>query len=292
MTVIDQPASRWLATECEDADLRVVGVPSSRSSGSRADLAPLVVRDHLRRFSTFDGVSGADIASVRARDHGNWPVSSIEPTRLIRDLAERARDLPPGVRVYLGGDNAITRPLVSAAAVDISDVGLICFDSEHGADSLFGGPTDRNPIRGLIEDGLPGQNVVQIGIHPLANTRSARSFCDESGVTTVTADQVEKIGVRAAVDVAVSQLSAQCETVYVNVDLGVLDAVFAPAATSARPGGITVRDLALGVARCTEHHRIGAVDLVGVDPEQDEDGRTLEVMAYLLLAAAGGLARR
>ena len=57
MTIVDPAwprANVWLAGESEDPSLLVVGVPSSTASlsPSRADLAPLEVRNRLHRFST------------------------------------------------------------------------------------------------------------------------------------------------------------------------------------------------------------------------------------------------
>ena len=33
------------------------------------------------------------------------------------------------------------------------------------------GPLNGNPVRCLLEDGLPGANICQIGLAPFANTR-------------------------------------------------------------------------------------------------------------------------
>lgn len=289
-------ANVWLAGEAEEADLVVVGVPSSKASlfPSRADLAPLEVRQRLDRFSTFHGETGVDISSVAVRDMGNWPVSEVAMVDLVDEIAVLTRDLPLAeLTLFLGGDNAITRPLVSAMADDLSDIGLITFDAHHDVRTLANGPTNGTPVRGLIEEhGLPGANVVQIGIHSFANSAEYRSYCDEAGVTSVTVDQVETMGMAAAVDSALEQLSASCSAVYVDVDVDVLDRVFAPACPGARPGGLTVRQLAQGVARCAAHPSVRAMDFVEVDPTIDIAHQTVDVMAHLLLTAVAGFATR
>jgi arginase family enzyme len=103
---------------------------------------------------------------------------------------------------------------------------------------------------------------------------------------------VEKIGMRAAVDVAVSQLASICDSIYVDVDVDVLDRSFAPACPGARPGGLTVRQLSAGVLRAAAHHSVRAMDFVEVDPTLDVNDMTLDVMAHLLLSAATGFATR
>lgn len=289
-------AGVWLAGEASEPDLLVIGVPSSRASigRSRADLTPLEVRHRLDRFSTYHSELGVDLGDIQVRDMGNWPVSELDPVPLIGDLMRRAKGLPAAdLKLYVGGDNAITRPLVAAEANDLSDIGLITFDAHHDVRTLDAGPTNGTPIRGLIEEhGLPGRNVVQIGIHSFANSASYRRYCSEAGVTTVTVDQVDQIGMNAAVDVALSQLSATCDSIYVDVDLDVLDRAFAPACPGARPGGLTVRQLAQAVTRCAGHPAVTAMDFVEVDPETDVNHQTLDVAAHLLLSAAAGLATR
>jgi formimidoylglutamase len=289
-------ASIWLAGEAADPDVLVVGVPSSRASigSSRADLAPLEVRHRLDRFSTFHGELGVEFGSVAIRDMGNWAVSEMGMAAMIPEVTRLARALPAArMKLFIGGDNAITRPLVAAQAEDLSKVGLITFDAHHDVRSLRDGPTNGTPIRGLIEEhGLPGRHVVQIGIHSFANSAHYRNYCDEAGITVVTVSQVEAIGIEAAVDVALNQLSVFCEKIYVDVDVDVLDRVFAPACPGARPGGLTVRQLSKGVARCAAHPAVTAMDFVEVDPTADVNHQTLDVLAHLLLTAVAGYATR
>ena len=289
-------ADVWLASEAADPEVVVVGVSSSTASltTSRADLAPLVVRDRLGRFSTFHGEMGVDFGTVRVRDFGNWPVTHLEDGEMMDEVARLATNLPgAGLRIYLGGDNAITRPLVGAASGDLSRVGLVTFDAHHDVRSLEGGPNNGNPIRGLIEeDGLPGGNVAQIGIHSFSNSAPYRAYCEEAGISVVTVADVERDGMQTVVEAALGRLEQTCETIYVDVDVDVLDAVYAPACPGSRPGGMTVRQLAEGVARCARHPLVSAFDLVEVDPTQDHGHRTVDTTAHLMLTAMAGVAAR
>ncbi|HUF15758.1 MAG TPA: agmatinase family protein [Acidimicrobiia bacterium] len=289
-------AGVWLTGEHPDPDLLVVGVPSSKASltPSRADLTPLEVRHRLDGFSTFHSELGVDFGSVQVRDLGNWAVSELDMVPMIGEVMRLAGALPDApLKLYIGGDNAITRPLVAAQAEDLSSVGVITFDAHHDVRSLDDGPNNGTPIRGLLEEhGLLGVNVVQIGIHSFANSAEYRSYCDAAGITTVTIDQVERIGMRTTVDVALRQLSASCESIYVDVDLDVLDRAYAPACPGARPGGLSVRQLSEGVARCAAHPAVTAMDFVEVDASIDVGFQTVDVAAHLLLTAIAGLATR
>jgi len=288
-------ADTWLAMDSPEPELVVVGVPSSRGSlsPSRADLAPLAMRERLSRYSTFHGDSGVDFGMVRVRDVGNWPVSELDMHAMPRMVEELASSLrPAGLTLYLGGDNAITRPLVAAMGDDLSSVGVITFDAHHDVRALDNGPTNGTPIRGLIEeDGLPGRNVAQVGIHSFANSAPYRGFCEEQGIGVFTMAEVERRGMEDVIYEVFRHLDG-CDRVYVDVDIDVLDRAFAPACPGARPGGLSVRQLAEGVRLCAIRPKVRAFDFVEVDVEADVGFQTLDVMAHLFLTAVAGFAAR
>jgi formimidoylglutamase len=289
-------ADVWLAQEHPDPDILVVGVPTSRASlsPSRADLAPLEVRDRFSRFSTFHGEWRIDFGELAVRDEGNWPVSETdmhEMPKVVEDLAATLNRGP--LTLYLGGDNAITRPLARSLSEDRSKVGLITFDAHHDVRTLDLGPTNGTPVRGLIEeDGLPGENVAQIGIHSFANSAAYRAYCDEKGVSVFTVADVGQRGIASVVEDALTVVGVMTDVVHVDVDIDVLDRASAPACPGARPGGLSVRDLAEGVRVCARNPKVVAIDFVEVDPEVDRDGLTLDAMAHLVLSAVAGYAER
>lgn len=287
-------ADTWLAMEASDPDLLVVGVPSSKSSlsPSTADLAPLVMRERLSRYSTFNGEYRVDFGGVPVRDLGNWPVSQLEMNAMPAMVRDLTGGLPKArLSVFLGGDNAITRPLVASLG-HLDRVGVITFDAHHDVRSLERGPTNGTPIRGLIdEEGLPGANVVQIGIHSFANSAHYRSYCEDRGIGVVTVSDIEERGMGRAVNAALARLD-HCDRVYVDVDVDVLDRAFAPGCPGSRPGGLTVRQLSAGVFACAVESRVVAMDFVEVDPGADIGHLTTDVMAHLFLIAAAGLAAR
>lgn len=289
-------ADVWLAQDHPDPDILVVGVPTSRASlsPSQADLAPLEVRDRFSRFSTFHGEWGIDFGEVSVRDEGNWPVSELDMHQMPDVVEGLAASLTRGpLTIYLGGDNAITRPLARSLSPDRTKVGLITFDAHHDVRTLELGPTNGTPVRGLIEeDGLPGQNVAQVGIHSFANSAGYRAYCEEQGVTVFTVADIDQRGIGSVVEDALTVVAVKTDAVHVDVDIDVLDRVFAPACPGSRPGGLGLRDLAEAVRICARNPKVAAIDLVEVDPASDQDGLTLDVMAHLVLSAVAGYAER
>ena len=257
-------------------------------------MTPLALRERLGRFATFHGDWGVDFGGVTVRDEGNWPVSELEMDQMPEVVGRMAAALPPSpLKLFLGGDNAITRPLTGSLSPDTSRVGLITFDAHHDVRTLDLGPTNGSPVRGLIEvDGLPGPNVVQIGIHSFANSAPYRAYCEEQGIIVHTVTDIERRGIEDVVDDALAVLASRCDLVYVDVDIDALDRALAPACPGSRPGGLGVRQLAEGVRRCGRHHKVAAFDFVEVDAEADHDGLTLDAMAHMMLAAVAGFAER
>lgn len=287
-------ADVWLTAAAPDPDLVVVGVPSSSASlaPSQAWRAPRALRAALSRFSVFDSENGADLSTVGVADLGDWPVDGLDMHVMPGEVERLARELPPGpVRAFLGGDNAITRPLVRALG-DLSGTGVLTLDAHHDVRTLDHGPTNGTPIRGLIEDGLPDGRVVQVGVHSFANSGAYRRYCDEHGIEVVTMTTVDEVGVAWVVTTALDDLARRCDRIHVDVDIDVLDAAFAPGCSGARPGGMTPRQLAAACRAAGGHPAVRSVDFVEVDPERDHGGVTVMNMANAFLAFVSGMAGR
>ncbi len=290
-------ADLWLAAEHPDPVVAVVGVPSSAASlsPSHADRTPSELRRTLGRFSTYQGEWDVDVAEVSVVDRGDLPVHDLDMNAMPPAVTEMARSLPDvPLTLYVGGDNAITRPLVKATARDeIARIGVLTFDAHHDVRTLDLGPANGTPIRGLIEeDGLPGGNVVQIGIHSFANSLPYRRWCEAQGIGIYTIDVVEAWGIEDVVGTALDTLARTCDRIYVDVDVDVLDRAVAPGCPGSRPGGMRLRDLAKAVRMCGAHPAVTAMDFVEVDPTRDPEGLTLDALATVFLSAVAGYAAR
>lgn len=299
--VVDDPlwprADRWLARRHPHPDVIVTGVPTASASltPSRADLTPEALRRTLARFSTFHGEWQVDLDPIGMMDTGDWPLAELDMWAMPVEVERLAADLPETpLRLFLGGDNAITRPLVrSLGRGGLTRVGVLTFDAHHDVRSLDGGPTNGTPIRGLVEqDGLPGANVAQVGIHSFANALPYRRYCDEVGIAVYPMETVDAWGIEEVVATALDTLDRSCEAIHVDVDLDVLDRASAPACPGARPGGMGVRLLTAGVRLCGRHPKVRSLDFVEVDAGRDVAGLTLDALATVFLAAVAGYAER
>ncbi len=283
------------------------GVPMRLGSisGGRFDLAPAAIKAAADRFVAHKAEEPARISELGVRiAHAEDldAVASMTPEsafdRIRRHVGvlidSEGRIQPRWAAVVLGGDNSITRPGVHAAAAlgAIEGTGLLTLDAHHDLRATATGLSNGNPVRALLEDGLPGGNVAQVGIQPLANSGEASRLAREAGIHVVTADDVRRHGIQTVIEDALGFLDDRADVIYVDVDVDVLDRAFAPACPGARPGGLAPAEVQAAVRRCGEHPKVRAIDIVEVDPERDVGEVTVLAAASFVLAFASGLARR
>ena len=290
-------ASAWLAGDHHPeprARLAVMGVPLHLGSitESRADLAPAAVREALTGFSVWDGED--DLRRVAVRDQGDLPVADLSPEDALQTIAGAvggSRETADAL-VLLGGDNSITRPGVRGLGPALDRIGLLTLDAHFDLRDTDAGMRNGNPVRALLEDGLPGENIAQVGIQPFANSPEYAAVARDAGIAVVPAEEVRARGIAAAVTEALARLEERADAIYVDLDVDVLDRAFAPACPGSRPGGLTPADLQTAARLAGAHPKVRAVDLVEVDPTEDVAAVTVLATAAALLSFAAGLATR
>ena len=291
-------AQAWLAGEHAEARglLRVLGLPLTLGSitPSRCDLAPQAVRDALQRFSTCDVAHGHDVRDLRVEDLGDLPLAELRVEEAQQPVERAMHDAIAGTDaiVLLGGDNSITRPALHGMHGDLQQCGLLTLDAHLDLRTLEGGLRNGNPVRALLADGLPGGNIAQIGIQSFANSAAYFQVAEDAGIAVIPVEQVADDGIEIVVERALHQLGRKVECIYVDLDLDVMDRVFAPGTAGARPGGLTPLDIRRAAYLCGAHPKVRAMDLVEMDPTRDGNGITAMAAAACLLSFASGLLER
>jgi formiminoglutamase len=290
-------ASDWLAGGGAHVGRRlvVVGVPLSRTSisPSGAHETPAAVRAALRRFSTFHAGLDVDLETLAVSDAGDLQLAALDGEDALLGVDAGLTRLPSyDLVVLVGGDNALTRPAMRTLLPDLGTAGLLTLDAHHDVRGFHDGPTNGTPVRGLLHDGLPGAQVVQVGIGDLTNSRAYRSWCDEHGISVVSARDARKEGVGAVVRRELDRLAEICSDLYVDLDVDVVDRAFVPACPGARPGGLLPSELLDAAIQAGRHPSVRAVDIVEVDASTDQTGVTVDLAAMCLLSVAAGLAAR
>jgi len=260
-----------LLTDDPGAPVALIGAPMEAGSVTpgRCDLAPETVRRALKRLGVWDLVAALEI-ELAVHDAGDVPVTGVSPADgfdpIRRAVGKQVAD--HDLVILIGGNNAVTRPAAHALGLPLGQIGLITLDAHHDMRETDQGPGNGNPVRCLIEDGMLGRNICQIGLAPFANTKKMYDDAVAAGIGLWDVDEVLDEGIETAIDAALEQLS-HVEAIMVDFDIDVIDRSQLPGAPGARPGGLPARDFFRAARRLAEEERVRLVDLTEFDPALD-----------------------
>ena len=250
----------------------LVGVPWEEHSSYLRGCggAPRAIRAALRSEASNPSTeSGLDLGTDRRfRDAGDVEIPSGDHAALAAIEKGVAAELASGARVLaLGGDHAITYPVVRAIAARHPGLTIVHFDAHSDIYDEFEGDrlSHACPFARIMEHGLASR-LVQVGIRTLNAPQRA---------------QIERFGVELVQmkDFRPDLVIEADGPVYVTVDLDGLDPAFAPGVSHPEPGGLTTRD-AIGVVQRLRGRVVGA-DVVELNPTCDPGGTTARVAAKI-----------
>jgi arginase family enzyme len=254
-----------------EAPVGLVGAPLAAGSVTpgRCDLAPELLRVTLKRIGRYDVETARELATFVA-DRGDVELAGLsieEATPLIRDAVGASAEAH-ALTLLVGGNNAVARPAVLGLGGEIGEIGLITLDAHFDMRGTGEGLSNGNPVRALIEDGLPGANIAQVGLAGFANSRAMHEDAISAGNLVVTIGDVRANGIDHAIGRALDHV-AHCDALVVDCDIDVIDRSQFPAAPGARPGGMAVDDFFFAVRRLAADPRVRIIDLTEWDPPLD-----------------------
>jgi formiminoglutamase len=293
-------ARDWLDSGSAEPHIALLGAPISKASisPSQAWSTPPAFREELRRFSTWDAQHGVDVESLRIRDigdiSGDRDEADASAAHARIQTAVTAAAAAPVVFV-IGGDNSLTRPAMLAMMAARPEVewGLITLDAHHDCRPADEGSRNGTPVRELIEAGLPGERVAQIGISAFGNAREHAQWAAAHGVRVYARAGVTQPRIGQVVTTAIAALKrAGASALYVDFDIDVVDRAFAPACPASMPGGLLPEEL-LGAAHALGRQAgAAAADITEVDANADLNGMTVRLAAATFMAFCSGVAAR
>jgi formiminoglutamase len=260
--------------------------PRSRTS------TPEAVRRALERYSTWSFTDALDIAEhVALVDYGDVddPDGVGGGERVAQAMERWAPEV--ALRLILGGDNAATwHSLRALARGDYSNFGLVTLDAHL---DMRDGVSNGSPVRQLLDDGLDGHHVVQVGLADFSNSAVYAQRAHDAGVTVISRDVLRHESVEEAARRAVALAGSGGRRVYVDIDMDAADRSVVPACPAAAPGGLSADEMRRFVREVAVQHAVCAIDFTEIDVERDtDDQRTVRLAALLVLEALAGVRRR
>jgi arginase len=261
-----------MCSEKQFATVGLLGVPWDAHSSFRRGAADAPARIRQWFYSDAGNLcteSGLDLGDERRwRDLGDLVMENdAEALAVIEEAATTL--LTRGMRlVSLGGDHAVTYPLIRACAGRYPGIHILHLDAHPDLyDSLL---EDRFshacPFARIMEEKLVA-GITQVGVR--AATPHQREQAERFGVR-----MVEMCHFRP------DQLPALEAPVYLSLDLDALDPAHAPGVAHPEPGGLTTRDVIAMIQALSG--KLAGADIVEYNPTCDVNDLTARVAAKLV----------
>ena len=289
----------------------IIGVPIDLGADRRGvDMGPSAIRyAHLHQKLNELGYS--------LEDKGNIEVPILE-TCQITDAKLKYIDciIPMGRRVagavatsiqakhfplVLGGDHSLSLGSIRGAAKH-RKLGLIWVDAHadfNTPETTPSGNIHGMPLAALCGLGDPRlvrlweekppvldpQRVAILGARDLdpGEKRNLR----EAGVMVQSMEQIDRVGMVAALEKAIERVSRDADGIYLSFDMDALDPRHAPGVGTSVPGGLTYREAHLACEVVAETGDLIGMDIVEVNPILDVQNQTAILAVEFICSALG-----
>jgi agmatinase len=287
------------------ADVVIVGAPFDGGTSYRpgARFGPMAMRQAC--YLPHDGSRPSlalrvdALMDLKVLDSGDVEMYSGDVERSIAALeaAVFAVASTGAIPVVLGGDHTIALPDATGVARELGfgRLSMVHFDAHADTgDVAFGSLYGHGqPMRRLIESGaVRGDRFLQIGLRGYWPEPPTLDWMAAQRMRSYEMTEIGSRGLNECLTEAFSIAVAECDGVFLSVDVDVVDPGMAPGTGTPEPGGLTTRQLLDAVRRCGYELPIVGVDVVEVSPPYD----LAEVTAYLgnrvVLEVLSAIARR
>jgi arginase len=262
----------------------LLGVPWDRSSSylTGAAEAPAAIRQALwSPSSNACNERGDDLADASVLEDAGDVILSDDAGAMRAAIETRVREIARSGRkpLILGGDHSITYPALRAFSGRAETPAVLHLDAHADLYDQFEGDrfSHASPFARIMEERLASR-LIQVGIRTL--NAHQRAQASKFGVEILGADRW-----REALPLA-GRLRG---TLYVSIDVDVLEPMLAPGVSHPEPGGLTVRDV-LDILSAVRVQVIAA-DIVEYNPRNDVRDLTARVAAKFVKELVGIMRR-
>ena len=277
-------------------DFAVVGVPldgaSTFESGQR--MGPVAIRSASVNCRGYHPEFGVDLfPGLQGVDFGDAPMlpGYIEECYANTEAKVDEVYAAGAVPFCLGGDHAVTLPLLRAAAKKHGKVALVHFDAHYDNNSQYFGKKYNHATwvyHGVKEGLIDPDHAIQVGMRgPCFVTDRQQSR--ELGIETITAEEMRDLGLEEVAR-RIRQRVGGCK-VFCSFDIDFVDPASAPGTGTIEPGGFNSAET-LRLIRCMKEMNLIGMDLVEVLPAMDPSHITANLAAYILYDFLGMMAWR
>jgi formimidoylglutamase len=212
--------------------------------------------------------------------------------RKVREVAETG-----AIPIILGGDHSITWPAATAIAEvrHPRSIGIVHFDAhaDTANDSYGVLASHGTPMRRLIESGaVIGRNFVQVGLRGYWPPQATFDWMKEQGLRWHLMREIEERGAEAVIAEAIAEAIDGVDSIYLSIDIDVIDPGLAPGTGTPEPGGMLTREVLRAIRQIVGAVPLAGMDIVEVSPPYDQAETTAMAANRAALEAISALAVR
>ena len=253
----------------------VFGVPfdSTHSYKPGCRFGPDAIRDAFNNIEIFQPEFGIDLETVNINDLGNTKTTVVaaEMLQMVENITSELKKQNKQM-IILGGEHLIT---LGSFTCFPKDTGYVVFDAHYDLRDQYADIKLSHAayLRRIVEK-RGSENIVHVGAR--AFVKEELAFLKEHNITTVSDKEIRNgNGAKLLKDI-----TSTFDSLYVSIDLDVLDPAFAPGVGNPEAVGISSREL-YDLITTLQNKKIVAADIVELNPTYD-NGSTASMAAKMI----------
>lgn len=275
-------------TPFEEADYIILGVPFDVTSTYRAGsrFGPNVIREASLNIETYSFRTEIDVEDLQIHDLGDLHIS-VDTKKTLERLELVISDLLQAGKtpVTIGGEHTITLGILKGLRNKVSKTAVISFDAHLDIRNEFLGVNLSHAtfMRRINEEVKPAK-IIEVGTRAVC--KEELDYAQKVGIEFLTVHQVRREGPEQIAELLKEKLS-KYESIYLSIDMDILDPAYAPAVQNPEPDGLETHTL-LNILHSICGKRVLGFDVVEIAPNFDNGASAIqaakvvsEILCYL-----------
>ncbi len=254
----------------QEADYVILGVPFDVTSTYRtgARFGPTAIRQASLNIETYSFRTGLDVEDLRLHDLGDLHVSTETKNTLemvqavIKDIVEAGK-----IPATIGGEHTITLGAMKGLGAKASETAIVSFDAHLDLRNEFSGLrlSHTTFMRRISEEAKPAK-ICEVGTRAVCKEELA--YAKKANIEFFTVQQIRKEGPEKIVEQLKERL-VEFNSLYISVDIDILDPAYAPAVQNPEADGIATNTLLDILCLICDKRTLG-FDVLEVAPNYDQ----------------------
>ena len=265
-------------TSFHDSEFVIFGVASDKTSSFRSGsrFGPEYIRKASWNFEPYDRMTDVNIKECALHDYGNILIDENDSTQdIFTKVTQFSKQVVDEnkIPILLGGEHTFTAASIQAFKKDTI---VIVFDAHLDFRDIYNGQSYHHActIR-RINDHIPSDHLFILG-----NRSGSKTEYDDAlkaGVKVYSSQEIYQKGINKIIDEITHEITDK--SIYLSIDIDVLDPSYAPGTGTIEPFGLHPYDLLSAIEMLSP--RIKGFDVMEVAPPYDT-GQTAMLAAKLL----------